>query len=355
VTESTEKGAGSATPALEQASARPRLAGVSTLQTSRWSRLLEWLLRTRGLTAARAEVAEPSSPAHAFRRRARLAYELAERVLDPIEPLRAGSGAALAADLFRQSAYWALCAADHAAEAVPCSQLWNAELESELARSLPDREALEAARQLLLEASFVSLAELSEDDQLQSALRARSLAATALDRIDRPQRRVETLLWQRFARLGLCALVLIAAVGVSLRGAEDLHQGTDLLAGKAWRTSSTWGKCDPVAARCGGVRTRVFFHTKEDASPWIEYDLGAPKKFSRVVVRNRTDSVPDRAIPLVLEVSDDQKVYREVVRRPTSFRTWRADFQPQRARYVRLRVARRTWLHLERISIYGAE
>jgi hypothetical protein len=318
-------------------------------------RVLEWLLRTRGLTAARAALPPSSSPAHEFHRRARLAYELAERVLDPIEPLRAGSGAALAAELFGQSAYWALCAVDHGARAIPPSQVWSSEIESEPARSLPDRESREAARQALVEASFVSLAELSEEQQLQRALGARLLAAAALDRAEQPRRKVERLLWQRFLRIGVCVLVLLAVVAISVWRAGEWRLGTDLAVGKSWRTSSTWGRCDPVAARCGGVRTRIFFHTNEDASPWIEYDLGAPGDVSRVVVKNRTDSVPDRAIPLLIEVSDDQKVYREVARRPTSFRVWRAEFPRQRARYVRLRVPRRSWLHLERVSIYGPE
>jgi hypothetical protein len=332
-------------PLASLAASEPRAApGVHPRRPGRWQGLREWLLRTRALTAAREALPPSSSAAGEFRRRARLAYELGERVLDPIEPLAAGSGAALAAELFGQSTYWAVCAVDHGAQAISPPQLWSSELES-----------LEPTRQLLLEASFVSLAELSEEQQVQRALDARLLAATALARAEQPQRRVETLLWQRFLRLGVCALGLLAVVGASLWVAEDSPGGTDLAVGKPWRASSTWADCDPVAGRCGGAKTLVFFHTKEDASPWIEYDLGAPSAVSSVFVRNRTDSVPDRAIPLLVEVSDDQKAYREVARRETTFRTWRAEFPGQRARYVRLRVPRRTSLHLERVSIYGSE
>jgi hypothetical protein len=350
-----ESGAATISAAIEVAS-DPQAAEVVRPRTlSRSRAIVEWLLRTRALTAARAALPPSGSPADEFHRRARLAYELAERALDPIEPLRAGSSAVLAAELFGQSAYWAVCAVDQTARAIPPSQVWSSEIESELARSLADRESLHAAGRLLPEASFVSLAELSGEEQLQSALGARLLASVALDRAEQPRRRVATLRWQRFLRLGVCALVLLAVVAVSVRGVRDLRLGPDLAAGKPWKTSSTWRRCDPVAGRCGSVRTRIFFHTKEDASPWIEYDLGAPGDFSRVVVRNRTDSAPDRAIPLLIEVSDDKKVYREVARRTTAFRVWRAEFPRQRARHVRLRVPRRSWLHLEGVSIYGPE
>jgi hypothetical protein len=284
-----------------------------------------------------------------------LAYELGERALDPDEPLRAGSGAVLAAELFSQSAYWAVCAVDHGARAISPSQVWSSEIESDLARGVADRESLHAACQLLPGASFASLAELGEEQQLERALGARLFAAVALDRAEQPRRRVERLRGQRFLSIGVCALILLGLAGAGVWAAGDMNRGTDLAAGKPWKASSTWGRCDPRAGRCGSVRTHIFFHTKEDASPWIEYDLGVPRDVSRVVVRNRTDSVPDRAIPLLIEVSDDQKGYREVARRTTSFRVWRAEFPRQRARYVRLRVPRRTWLHLERVSIYGPE
>jgi hypothetical protein len=74
-------------------------------------------------------------------------------------------------------------------------------------------------------------------------------------------------------------------------------------------------------------------------------------RFSKVFVKNR-DEVPDRAIPLVIEVSNDQKSYHRVARRTDSFRTWTAELRPQTARYVRLRVDRKSYLHLEQVKIY---
>ena len=101
------------------------------------------------------------------------------------------------------------------------------------------------------------------------------------------------------------------------------------------------------------MRSKIFFHTNEDAQPWVEFDLLAPTAFSEVYVRNRTDSVPDRAVPLVIEVSDDETNWRAVARRDDTFRTWTASFPTLTARYVRLRVDRRSYLHLEIVEVHA--
>jgi hypothetical protein len=102
---------------------------------------------------------------------------------------------------------------------------------------------------------------------------------------------------------------------------------------------------------CGGARSAMFFHTTEEDKPWVEIDLGAPQKFSRVEVVNREDCCPERAVPLVIEVSDDQKNWRDVARRTEVFREWETTFNQVSARYVRARVDRRSVLHLVRLTV----
>jgi hypothetical protein len=68
---------------------------------------------------------------------------------------------------------------------------------------------------------------------------------------------------------------------------------------------------------------------------------------------NRSDLGPDRAYPVVVEVSKDGKRWKEVARRDTAYSTWRADFAPTTARYVRAKVRKRTWFHLERFSVFA--
>jgi hypothetical protein len=93
------------------------------------------------------------------------------------------------------------------------------------------------------------------------------------------------------------------------------------------------------------------FHTETENDPWIEIDLGAPKKVIRVEVINRGDCCADRAVPLVAEVSTDRMKWAQVARREEPFGTWKASFPARVARYVRLRAARHTVLHLQGVVV----
>jgi hypothetical protein len=107
-----------------------------------------------------------------------------------------------------------------------------------------------------------------------------------------------------------------------------------------------------VAKRCGGVSTAVFFCTNEDDNPWFEYDLGAPQRFSSLTILNRSDAVPERAVPLIVEISNDKKTYTEIARRKEVFDVWSPSFAPRHARYVRLRVPRKSFLHLDAVAVH---
>lgn len=148
------------------------------------------------------------------------------------------------------------------------------------------------------------------------------------------------------------AFVVVVALLSGLIIGQRLLEPTNLAAGKPWRTSSKWIDCDPNIGRCGPHVTRILFHTGEDESPWFELDLGAPTAFSSVSVQNRSDHLPERAVPLVLEVSDDQASWKELARRDELFSTWRPSFPTTTARFVRLRVPRRSFLHLESVRVH---
>jgi hypothetical protein len=126
----------------------------------------------------------------------------------------------------------------------------------------------------------------------------------------------------------------------------------NLLVGKPWKTSSTALTCNPGDHQCGGLTTDIFFHTNFEQNPWIEFDLGEPYRFSRMMVRNRQDMGPERAVPLIAEVSDDEKDWQMVVRRDDTFSDWEVSFPAKTARYFRLRADKKTWLHLEGVELY---
>jgi len=130
-------------------------------------------------------------------------------------------------------------------------------------------------------------------------------------------------------------------------------RGTDFAAGKPWRASSIAYECKPAERSCGGGTTAILFHTQEQDQPWVVFDLGSPQKLARVEVVNREDCCGERAAPLVFETSTDGEKFHEVTRTTEPFDVWETTFKPVTARYVRLRVDRRSYLHLVRVSVFA--
>lgn len=199
------------------------------------------------------------------------------------------------------------------------------------------------ARRTVVDSDAVSDAALSPGD-LEIELELRKKTAATLLELAAPR---EPFPVAKVARFGVIALTaaLVAVGGISL--ARWAGKPADLADGKAWRTSSSAATCHPEKNDCMGVRTPILFHTHEEDSPWFEIDLGAPTKFSGVNVKNRSDGYAERAVPLVIEASDDQQAWRELARREQGFDAWAARFEPTTARWVRMRVPRRTTLHLD--------
>jgi len=310
--------------------------------------LVEWFWRGNALRTAKA-APKTSSVRRERLRRARLAAELADRTIDPAEPLRDGSALPLAITLYREAAYWALLAARDEAEGAPSlRELFEGKTGAQFALSDAD---FAAVRSVLAEKTFVETAEertevLCKQADLSQAF-VHGLIQSELDASDR----VTTVLVQRWVRVGTAAAALAVALFLTFGAVQRALQGPDLALGKPWRASSKAFDCHPKEMECGGARSAMFFHTQEEQDPWVEIDLGSPQTFARVEVVNREDCCTERVAPLVIEVSDDGKTWREVARNPETFRSWEATFKPVTARYVRARVARRSTLHLVRVSV----
>lgn len=151
------------------------------------------------------------------------------------------------------------------------------------------------------------------------------------------------------------SLLVAIATAVVLVAWVPRFLAPDLARGKPWRASSKLVDCDPEKLMCGGRRTAIFFHTLEENQPWVEIDLGAPTRFTKVKVHNQRDGeqfVLDRAVPLVLEVGDDQRTWRVLAQQNEPFSVWTANLEPTTARYVRLRSPRLTYLHLEAVQVF---
>jgi hypothetical protein len=97
-------------------------------------------------------------------------------------------------------------------------------------------------------------------------------------------------------------------------------------------------------------------HTNIEDSPRVTIDLLRPYTITSVKVYNRGDGWFDDSLPLVVELSADGQNYYPIGRRETHFDQdppWVIDAQKHRARYVRLRVDRRSYLALSEVEVFG--
>jgi hypothetical protein len=312
---------------------------------------IEFFTRRRSLKAARAELVRVVGTEAPRLGRARVFAELADRALDPVDPLRAGSGAAPALSLYRQAAYFALLGQDDAFQATDLAEAFERTPRDTLLFAAGGEAGLLEMRRCLVDKSYVGDA-LEPDERLAEQARAsRSFVYALLRAKLGPARRIARLQVQRWVRSSLLVALVVGTAWLSSWGLQRAFTLPDLAAGKPWRASSQFVPCFPAEHRCGDAHTDIFFHTNEDDDPWLQIDLGQPQQFSVIEVVNRRDCCPERAVPLAIEVSADGAVWREVARQKKSFTTWKAQIPPTRARYVRARALRRTWLHLERVTV----
>jgi hypothetical protein len=309
--------------------------------------VLEWFWRGRALRDLKANQVE--SPAvKELASRARLLFELGERASKPAEPLPTAAHAA-AAELYRESAYFAAraLAGESANGAPPWPHLDPALLDRVLGSN--DQQEVVAR----VEGSdFVAFWSLTREEQAQRATQLAAVSKGLMTELDWRSRAKDALWIQRLIRVGGLFAFMLGILLTVRAFSDSAEKARDIASGKAWRTSSQAGGfgCTSPQQQCGD-NNDFFFHTQEEQDPWIEIDLGKAMRFSGVRVMNRRDGFFDRAVPLVIEVSNDRQSFREIARRPTSFSSWLAEFPQTKARYVRVRAANRTILHLATVRV----
>jgi hypothetical protein len=297
----------------------------------------------------REATAEPARADRELLRRAQLALELARRTLN--EPVEHGPAEAVACDLYCQAIYWGLVA-----RRGPSGEQEQSTLAEELASADPaliercagGADAAARLSQRLEHSAFDALARLPAREQLALLGDLAVFADALLDERnpERERRWKRRLLW---TSAGIVVLSLLAIAWPRIL--DRWYDRQDLARGKPWTASSTSDEvgCESPAQRCDNGN--FFFHTNGEDHPWLVIDLESAQTVSSVLVRNRRDCCRERAVPLVVEVSTDQEHWTEVARNAKEFGEWKADFAPVQARWVRLIVARSSYLHLRRVRI----
>lgn len=151
---------------------------------------------------------------------------------------------------------------------------------------------------------------------------------------------------RRLMKLVGVALGLVVAVVVAVLGSRVINRisSNNLLTGKPFRTSTT------LPGWQDGQGLNLIFHTENESSPWVEYDLGQPTSMHEVTLVNRQDCCDERAIPMAVEVSDDRTSWQKVAERREPFKKTTISFEPTTRRFLRLRVLRPSFLHLESVE-----
>nr|PZN27293.1 MAG: hypothetical protein DIU78_05510 [Pseudomonadota bacterium] len=309
----------------------------------RLGQIFEWLTLSQAISKA-----EERERAHARERElvraAGAAVHTADRLPDP--PDVTAPGPLLPVVAPREAAVWTLRARyGDTEEADPETLVGHAKGDvddpTRLPESLADSLAEDSSR----------FAQRPPSEQLEVAQQLRAWVRSARDELDSTLFASTALRARRARRLGPALLAAGMVVGGSGFLVSKLLESENLVEGKPWRTSSTYAECFPANKSCAGARTEIFFHTHEQENPWFEVDLLQVERIRVIEIKNRTDYGQERAVPLVVELSTDGKSYWRVAQRNTSFTEWRVELEPREARFVRLRVPRRSILHLERVVV----
>jgi hypothetical protein len=259
---------------------------------------------------------------------AKLFAEVARRTERPFDALPSGNVESVRLVLWQQATQCVLAAADDVELGAPAAP-------SASERAAGGPQLLEQIRQLLAPAANSSAEDAARADILAG------FSCRLIAELEQPARIQRQERW--LPRLYRLAAGLVIA-GALAGGAYLALRPPDLVKHANRTLSSTFGTCEH--GECG----TALMHTQQEDHPWVMYDFGSSKRLHSIEVENRTDCCYERAVPLVVEASDDAKTWRELARTERPFMTWSSPLAAQ-ARYVRLRVEAVTYLHLRRVVI----
>ncbi|HYQ17176.1 MAG TPA: discoidin domain-containing protein [Polyangiaceae bacterium] len=268
---------------------------------------------------------------------ARLFAEVARRVDRPFDAL-SGDVSEVSLLLWQRAAKWAISAAETGAASQPAAST-PIDAQDLLQQAAGGPELLVVIRELLSREATTT-----EPMPKGADVRAATLAAFTtrlIAELERPAR--DTTRWRLVRTARIAAGIFVVGSLLWLGLSYSLRSPN--LVPSAQRTLSS-----QIVDCAGGACGSAIFHTNDEVHPWVRYDFGSPRQLHSVSVENRTDCCTERAVPLVVETSDDAKSWTERVRTDVPFVHWSSSLDA-RARYVRLRIDGRSILHLNEVVI----
>lgn len=161
-----------------------------------------------------------------------------------------------------------------------------------------------------------------------------AIGTSSLARAERLRR------WAARALGGLAALAILAYGVFYLAAASFPYRVSSAHAG--FPTESYIGRIHAYG---------LVLHTQQQPGPWVEIDLEQERTISTIVLKNRADCCTDRGLPLIVELGDPDKNWKQLARKTEKYDQWVLHFPPQSARYVRLRSTANTVLQFREIQV----
>lgn len=269
---------------------------------------------------------------------------------------------ALALHLYAKAAYWAVVSeayrADEQSNVPEHTQFSPPEtFKNALVHASINLDELCADHELLSD-TLGLFERLEKSDWLEPSTRNHAVEAELMrlserlvERADNAAREIQRIWFQRLVRVGIpfALLIMLLVTARIVRSHTLLEQETMF----PWRTSTANGERGCQSPRQGCEQDHFFFHTKLEKEPWIEFDISRLETISEVTILNRTDcqDCSIRAVPLLVEVSENGTEWLTVARRETDFVSWSTAFPRTNAKFLRLRVLKRTPFHLKQVRI----
>jgi len=198
-----------------------------------------------------------------------------------------------------------------------------------------------------------TLAELTEEDRESFAIALHRLAVGLSEPLEREAGHLASALFARWLRVTV-AVVLLAGLCGAVGAWLDKKYGKPNLALHCPVTVSSQSASEGKDHRLlvDGDRDNLGFHTESRGQQWVVIDLGAVRKFDKVVVYNRSDCCQERAVPLRLEVSKDNQKFAPLREWKDVSDKWTAKGLRAEGRYVRLLNTPPNFFHLSEVEVY---
>jgi len=192
---------------------------------------------------------------------------------------------------------------------------------------------------------------LSDEERDAFAQSLRELIRDLNAQFDADAGRLAWAVITRWWRIAVVCALMVVTVGLAAAWVRSLTSRN--LAFHCPVSASSLNGYGPDPSRLvDGVTDQIAFHTNGGEQQWVVIDLGEVKQFDQIVVYNRPDCCPERAVPLRVEVSNDDRSYRQIAERREVFDRWVVKNLHTEGRYVRLLNSPPNFFHLAEVEIH---